>query len=79
MIRTEEDVYRFCKWMYLKEGKEISVDYKLILLNNLIESYIILYGDKNSKQLNSRYMNTKKQIQLMWFYIDKKYKEQNEF
>lgn len=78
MIRNIEDVWKFCDWMYKNEGREISVNYRLLILNNLIESYYILYGDKNSKLLNTRCMSTKKQIQLMWNYIDEKYKKRNE-
>ncbi len=66
-IRTEEDIPKFIKWVYLNNDKMISTSYKLWMINNIIESYNILKGEEI---LNSRYMKTKEQLNVMWQFID---------
>jgi hypothetical protein len=66
-IRKEEDIREFIKWVHYYNDKDVSISYKLWMINNIIESYNLLKGEEI---INSRYMKTKEQLNIMWNYID---------
>jgi hypothetical protein len=74
-IRKEEDIREFIKWVHYYNNKYVSISYKLWMINNIIESYNLLKGEEI---INSRYMTTKEQLNVMWKYINNWYKNKTE-
>lgn len=66
-IETKDDIVEFVEWMEKNHQKYIDRRYRLMILNNVISAYYMLEGNLNFKNIGS-----KKQIKLMWEYINKK-------